>query len=208
MSNPQNINSPPTASMTLESGAYDFLQDFLRPFIARYWRDRHVWDTIKNRGLTSREALLFTGIDPENFDLLSNRDSEMEKKWLLQTMQMLLYYTPLQMSRWFDQAIYITSKTQIEQQEILQQIFSEPSDSNISKQRTWKLKGKITDLAREYGLDVKKNKACCPFHADGTPSLSFNDAKGFFYCFGCGAKGNIVEFYRRMEEINNGVQRS
>jgi len=58
---------------------------------------------------------------------------------------------------------------------------------------------KITNVAKKYGLDVKKNKALCPFHADGTPSLSFNDEKNVFNCFGCGAKGDIIEFVRRME---------
>jgi len=59
---------------------------------------------------------------------------------------------------------------------------------------------KITDVAKKYGLKVKKNKALCPFHADGTPSLSFSDEKNVFNCFGCGAKGDIIEFVRRMEE--------
>ena len=58
---------------------------------------------------------------------------------------------------------------------------------------------KITDVAKKYGLEVKKNKCLCPFHADGDPSLSFNDEKNVFNCFGCGAKGDIIEFVRRME---------
>lgn len=49
------------------------------------------------------------------------------------------------------------------------------------------------EAARFYGLDVKHNNtACCPFHADDKPSLSFS--KGYFRCFGCGAHGDSVNF--------------
>lgn len=34
----------------------------------------------------------------------------------------------------------------------------------------------------------------CPFHAEKSPSFSVNDEKGFYYCFGCGAKGNVFDF--------------
>ena len=36
--------------------------------------------------------------------------------------------------------------------------------------------------------------ARCPFHKEKTPSFSINDEKGLFYCFGCGAGGNILNF--------------
>jgi len=49
------------------------------------------------------------------------------------------------------------------------------------------------EAARFYGLDVKSNNtACCPFHADDKPSLSFS--KGYFRCFGCGAHGDSVNY--------------
>lgn len=49
------------------------------------------------------------------------------------------------------------------------------------------------EAARFYGLDVKHNNtACCPFHADDKPSLSFS--KGYFRCFGCGAHGDSVNY--------------
>ena len=31
-------------------------------------------------------------------------------------------------------------------------------------------------------------KACCPFHNEKTPSFTINDEKGFYHCFGCGAR--------------------
>ncbi len=36
----------------------------------------------------------------------------------------------------------------------------------------------------------------CPFHADKDPSFTVNEAKGFFYCFGCKAGGDVVSFIK------------
>jgi DNA primase len=43
--------------------------------------------------------------------------------------------------------------------------------------------------------------ACCPFHTEKSPSFSVSQAKQFYYCFGCGAYGNAIDFliqYDRM----------
>jgi len=42
--------------------------------------------------------------------------------------------------------------------------------------------------------------ALCPFHSENNPSFSVNPHTGWFYCFGCGAKGNIFQFLRKMKE--------
>jgi len=40
-----------------------------------------------------------------------------------------------------------------------------------------------------------KDYAClCPFHAEKTPSCLVEPNKQFFYCFGCGANGDVVDF--------------
>lgn len=47
-------------------------------------------------------------------------------------------------------------------------------------------------------------QACCPFHNEKTPSFTVSQNKQFYYCFGCGAKGNSIGFlmeYDRMEFI-------
>jgi len=37
-------------------------------------------------------------------------------------------------------------------------------------------------------------QACCPFHKEKTPSFTVSDTKGFYYCFGCGANGDVIDF--------------
>lgn len=36
--------------------------------------------------------------------------------------------------------------------------------------------------------------ACCPFHEEKTPSFNINDSKGVYYCFGCGASGDVINY--------------
>ena len=42
----------------------------------------------------------------------------------------------------------------------------------------------------------------CPFHSEKTPSFSVNVDKQFYYCFGCHAKGDVVNFVMEMEHIS------
>ncbi len=47
-------------------------------------------------------------------------------------------------------------------------------------------------------------QACCPFHNEKTPSFTVSQNKQFYYCFGCGAKGNAIGFlmeYDHMEFV-------
>lgn len=43
--------------------------------------------------------------------------------------------------------------------------------------------------------------ACCPFHAEKSPSFGVHPAKNIFKCFGCGAAGDGIEFVMRHENI-------
>src|SRR5687767_13160632 len=40
----------------------------------------------------------------------------------------------------------------------------------------------------------------CPFHAEKTPSFSVNEARQFFYCFGCHEKGDVFSFLMKTEQ--------
>jgi DNA primase len=42
----------------------------------------------------------------------------------------------------------------------------------------------------------------CPFHAEKTPSFSVNAEEGFYYCFGCQAKGDAITFLRAVEHLD------
>jgi DNA primase len=40
----------------------------------------------------------------------------------------------------------------------------------------------------------RSHKGVCPFHREKTPSFHVDRAKGLFYCFGCGAGGDLFKF--------------
>lgn len=60
----------------------------------------------------------------------------------------------------------------------------------------------IIEIAEKYGLEIKKNKCVCPFHADSSPSLTFYPKTNSFYCFGCGVGGDIITFIQKIEALN------
>ena len=62
-----------------------------------------------------------------------------------------------------------------------------------------KLKIPISSELEKKTKIVKKGRdvwCCCPFHNEKTPSCKINDDLGTFYCFGCGAKGDIFTVYQ------------
>jgi DNA primase len=42
----------------------------------------------------------------------------------------------------------------------------------------------------------------CPFHVEKSPSFSLNAEEGFYYCFGCGAKGDVITFVRELVQLD------
>ena len=51
--------------------------------------------------------------------------------------------------------------------------------------------------AERYGLPIQQGSmVCCPFHDDRTPSMKLNE--DYFYCFGCGASGDVIDLAARL----------
>jgi DNA primase len=42
----------------------------------------------------------------------------------------------------------------------------------------------------------------CPFHQETKPSMSVNPEQGFYYCFGCQASGDVIDFYCRINGLD------
>lgn len=63
---------------------------------------------------------------------------------------------------------------------------------------TIKSKLKLSGEIEKKTKIIKKGNdywCCCPFHEEKTPSCKINDDLGSYYCFGCGAKGDIFTIY-------------
>ncbi len=63
----------------------------------------------------------------------------------------------------------------------------------------------ITDVLSSY-LKLEKSgsnfKAVCPFHNEKTPSFFVSPSRNSYYCFGCGAKGDIFSFVEQFEGLD------
>ena len=60
----------------------------------------------------------------------------------------------------------------------------------------------VRQAAEHYGLKVNRNgMACCPFHNDRHPSLKLNE--NYFFCFGCGATGDVIDFVAKLFDLGN-----
>ena len=44
-------------------------------------------------------------------------------------------------------------------------------------------------------------KALCPFHAEKTPSVSIDPARGLYHCFGCGVGGDVFTFVQETQGL-------
>jgi DNA primase len=63
-------------------------------------------------------------------------------------------------------------------------------------------------VGRKLSWDQRKSNpgkgdywAPCPFHQEKTASFHVDDRKGFYYCFGCHAKGDALSFIRETENL-------
>ena len=64
-------------------------------------------------------------------------------------------------------------------------------------------------VGRKVMWDARKSNqgkgdmwAACPFHQEKSASFHVDDRKGFYYCFGCHAKGDAISFIRETENVS------
>ena len=68
-------------------------------------------------------------------------------------------------------------------------------------------KNDIVDVVSQYVKLTKKGSSyfgLCPFHNEKTPSFSVTPGKQMYYCFGCGAGGNVFNFIMEYENYTFG----
>lgn len=69
---------------------------------------------------------------------------------------------------------------------------------------TIKSRVSISEILRKYGVhapDHGRYHVLCPWHPERTASLSVNEERGLFHCFGCGASGSVIDLVARFEKI-------
>lgn len=68
-----------------------------------------------------------------------------------------------------------------------------------------KLRSDITEIASSY-VNLKRHGrnmvGLCPFHGEKTPSFTIYTENGSFYCFGCGAGGDVITFIMKIENLD------
>ena len=75
------------------------------------------------------------------------------------------------------------------------------SDDIIEEVRT---KNDIVDVISGYVKLQRKGSSyfgLCPFHNEKSPSFSVSPGKQMYYCFGCGAGGNVFTFLMEYENF-------
>ncbi len=69
-----------------------------------------------------------------------------------------------------------------------------------------KREASLVRLAESAGVKLERRGedlfGRCPFHEDDTASLSIHPGKNVFHCFGCGAKGNVVDWVMQERKVS------
>lgn len=77
--------------------------------------------------------------------------------------------------------------------------YSQNSISEVSRRNN------IVDVVSSY-VKLKRNgnsyTGLCPFHKEKTPSFHVSEDKQLYYCFGCGAGGNLFDFVMNIENLD------
>lgn len=58
----------------------------------------------------------------------------------------------------------------------------------------------MSELVQKYGVDIRHSMCCCPFHGERHPSMKiYRDS---YYCFACGAHGDIFTWVQQSDGLN------
>ena len=86
--------------------------------------------------------------------------------------------------------------------------YAMPGDNNLSVDNVTLLRSKIRliDVVSEKVTLTKRGGnhyiGLCPFHGEKTPSFNVNCDNELFYCFGCGASGDVIQFISDTEGLD------
>lgn len=86
-------------------------------------------------------------------------------------------------------------------------LLAEPWEPPLSLEAKELIRSRL-DLAEVIGEVVALKptgrgqlKGLCPFHGEKTPSFHVHRDRGFYYCFGCQAKGDVFDFVMRTQHL-------
>lgn len=68
--------------------------------------------------------------------------------------------------------------------------------------RTFDLVEHVRGYVELTPAGLKRYRGLCPFHSEQTPSFTIFEETGRFYCFGCGATGDVIDFYRLIHRVS------
>ena len=67
------------------------------------------------------------------------------------------------------------------------------------------MRNDITDVISSYVTLKKRGRnmvGLCPFHGEKTPSFNIYTETDSFYCFGCGAAGDVISFIMKIDNLD------
>ncbi len=68
-----------------------------------------------------------------------------------------------------------------------------------------KARSDLAEIASHYVTLKRSGKnlvGLCPFHSEKSPSFNIYPDNGSFYCFGCGAGGDVITFVEKIENLD------
>ncbi len=79
-----------------------------------------------------------------------------------------------------------------------------PSDAKERIRERLDIAEVVGEVVALKGVGKGRLKGLCPFHGEKTPSFHVMQDRGFFYCFGCQAKGDVFDFVMRTQGVEFG----